>query len=317
MAPHNYHEVLRGFLLGGASGAELQEVVDRFEVIGTETVLRGISQSRSRYDGLRFDIRNVARELALFLKGRVKRQSLSRWVDALNELATSPDFQAWSGISRGMATSLGILSLLLDGGYPAPPHRLRRSLERIHRWLDAGKPVLARRFLPGVFRDMGCLELRPLENPFEFLTSSQEQWVDVGLTIPASGTFCDGRSGKALRVIPFSVFTRTFFRRDLPVLLSLLAQDGLLDRTRADEFYYHPENNQAVSLRERFSHLRGASPDFQYYVDQDGLAEIVLDAPTICRNQLRFAARLFCLQNGVRRATLDGVRVSGTVMPLR
>jgi hypothetical protein len=111
------------------------------------------------------------------------------------------------------------------------------------------------------------------------------------------------------------VFTSAFFRRDLPGILSAVTQAAELAWSR-DAFNYHPENDQATFLIERHPRLLRCPVRFHYYVDDAGLAEIVIDAPSLGRRELSFATRLFCLQNAVRAATLDGKRISAAAIPI-
>jgi hypothetical protein len=166
---------------------------------------------------------------------------------------------------------------------------------------------------------MSIVRLQVIESPLDATLFAEGQWIDVALSAtPAplgKPPFCWPDAGT--RLIPFSIFTHRFFRDELPGLISCV--DGALPfpRNRSDSFYLHPENNQAIALRERFPQLRQCRLGFQYYIDPSGLAEIVLEAPTISRSQLVFAARLFCLQNSIQKATLDGTRIPGVSVPFR
>jgi hypothetical protein len=64
---------------------------------------------------------------------------------------------------------------------------------------------------------------------------------------------------------------------------------------------------------DRVPALRRLVPNFdfatfspRYLYDGDGIAEIVLHAPSIGAEEVRYAAKLFCLANRVRRCELDG-----------
>ena len=232
--------------------------------------------------------------------------------------------------SRAAAiTTLDLLDVLLT---PAFPRLADSSLKTIcslfEQRLRRGDVAVARRCVPYILRELGHLRLYAVGNPlmatersFEPSPGYEEHWVDVGLlrSLQAAPNGQDIHLEETVALIPFSVFTAEFFYGDLPdVLDEELGRDGepvasgnMPPLWRDDEFYYHPENDQAIPLRERHPQLREQAPAFQYFVDTTGLAEIVLDVPRIGRRALRFAAQLFCLRNGVRRATLDGRLVAG------
>jgi hypothetical protein len=88
-----------------------------------------------------------------------------------------------------------------------------------------------------------------------------------------------------------------------------------MEAREEDSFPYHPENDQASFLRSSFPSLAGSGPSFEYWIDDAGFAEVVLDAPRIGREEVLFATRLFCLRNGIRRANLDGRRISWAGVP--
>jgi hypothetical protein len=232
--------------------------------------------------------------------------------------------------SRAVAlTALELLDVLLT---PAFPRLADESLKAIcslfEQRLRRGDMAVARRCVPYILRELGHLRLYAVGNPlmasersFDASPGYEEHWIDVGLlrSLQAAPNGQDIHLEETIAMIPFSVFTAEFFYGDLPdVLDEELGRDGeptapsgMPPLWRDDEFYYHPENDQAIPLLERHPQLRDQAPTFQYFVGTTGLAEIVLDVPRIGRRALRFAAQLFCLRNGVRRATLDGRLVAG------
>jgi hypothetical protein len=154
-----------------------------------------------------------------------------------------------------------------------------------------------------------------------------DQWIDVGLVrsvhaLPNThGIFFEDK----VHLVPFSIFTRRFFRETLPRLLHEQVEESPMDGVPQhspclhcdDRFYYHPENDQAISLKERYPVLTAVKRPFQYFVGESGLAEIVIDSRAIRRRELVFAARLFCMQNALRRVSLDGRPVGVLGLPGR
>jgi hypothetical protein len=296
---------------GEAGAEELESMVKELDLSSVEQICETLSLSATEFLAIDLKPRDLACQLQLYLDGRLPLERIYGWLMGLHGIVTSRYYESSSVSHPAIATTLRLLSLLLDPGYPAPHHKLKQSLERIHGWLRANKPVPARTFLRRIFSDMGAVRLCVLENPLAFSADLRRQWVDVGLrSLP----------GGSVRLIPISIFTRAFFQRELPELLSRIESVGHLEwslnfsRPVSDSFCYHPENNQAISLKERFPYLRRCPIDFRYYVDPSGLAEIVLDTPAIHHRQILFAVKLFCLQNRVRRAILDGRAVSGKAL---
>jgi hypothetical protein len=275
--------------------------------------------------------REAVRVLRRFVRGKAGVDELQGAVKLL-DLKSVAQVCLDSGARGGRranpvaSTLLGLLSVLLDPRRGAPPGKVERSLKRVRSWIEEGEPA-PRDFLPTVLRDVlqaiGEVRLGTLASPvpFSFADAGRDAdwhgwWVDVGLLSAWDGVLHDAARelhdpdpAPAVTLIPFSVFTAEFFRRELPAILSGIAESTEFAWVRRDAFHYHPENDQALLLRERFPRLADDGPSFHYYVDDAGLAEIVLEAPEISTREVLFAARLFCLRNGVRTATLDGKRI--------
>ena len=246
-------------------------------------------------------------------------------------------------------TTLELLDLVLTPAFPRLSEQSLKTICRlVEERLRREDVAVARRCVPQILRELGHLRLfavgNPLttreppygteppyetESPYEKGPDYDEHWIDVGLlrSLQAAPNGQDIYLEETVALIPFSVFTAEFFYGDLPdVLDEELGRDrgeaalgargetasgGVPPLWRDDEFYYHPENDLAIPLHERYPQLKAQAPAFQYFVGTTGLAEIVLDVPRIGRRALRLAAQLFCLRNGVRRATLDGRLVAG------
>ena len=110
-----------------------------------------------------------------------------------------------------------------------------------------------------------------------------------------------------IRLVPFSLFTRQFFHLELPRIMAELDEESWAGK---DQFHYHPENNVAIPLCERRPSLRAVYPAFDYFIDEQGLAEIVIDAESLQFPEILFATRVFCLHNGIRQVTLNGNAVA-------
>jgi hypothetical protein len=305
-------EVLRRFLQGETTAADLEAAARRLDVSSIAELCERLATAPC--GPLEVNLSDLARQLRRFLAGESSREEISLWVGCLHSVLSSgwaatgsrslDDEAPDAGSNREASFALRFLSILFDPDHKAPPARIRTWVQRALRCLETSRPVPLRAFLPRLFRDLDRVRLRAVESPVDLVEALENQWIDVGLV---------GSRGCRVRLIPFSVFTRRFFVGDLPAMLTSLASltsPGETERCRGDDFYYHPENNKAISLKERCSKLRTVPFEFQYFVDETGLAEIVLDVPAIHRAHLSFAAKLFCLQNGIRRATLDGRRVS-------
>jgi ABC-type amino acid transport substrate-binding protein len=261
--------------------------------------------------------REAVRVLRRFVRGQAGVDELQGAVKLLDRQSVA-QVCLDSGVAGGRrarpvaSTLVGLLSVLLDPRRGAPPAKIERTLKRVRSWIEEGEPA-PRDFLPTVLRDVlqaiGEVRLGTMASPvpFSFAGAARDAdwhgwWVDVGLL---------SAHEENVTLIPFSVFTAGFFRRELPAMLSRIAESTRFAWVRRDAFHYHPENDQAVFLRERFPLLAEAGPPFHYYVDDAGLAEIVLEVPAISAREVRFASRLFCLRNGVGAATLDGKPVPG------
>jgi hypothetical protein len=287
-------------------------------------LLRGISSLMSSS----LDV--LARHLRLFTAGGMSRPELARRLRLVHR-ALAAAASAEEPPARLMTlTALSLLDTLLVGGRCDHAGGLGALLAEFEERLRSGRLASVRSFLPRLFAALGPLRLCAVENPLCGAASTlaggcESQWVDVGLLSPRAGRRRWVRPlGHAreeeVRLIPLSVFARSFFHERLPGLFDGdcagrvdAALDGFPEgrgRRPTDDFYYHPENDQALLLKEVYPAL-ARRRGFQYFIDGGGLSEIVLDAPTIGRRELVFAARLFCLRNSVRRATLDGRRVVG------
>jgi hypothetical protein len=320
-------EALRRFVRGEMGQDDLEGAAARLDLRSLSDICDGLSPRD--IEEIEPAAADVARQLGLHLEGRLSREDAFLWFHRVYGMVTSPAFEASTEARPAAATLLGLVAALLDPEHPAPSARRRRSLARVRSWLEEGAGaaryshdparyshdparyshdpaprILIQRILGEVFRASSPVRLTTLGSPLDFSAEASNrwsgQWVDV-----AWRNFRDGR----VRLIPFSVFTATFFRHELPGIVSRIAQSAELTWVRDDPFYCHPENDQAILLAERHPWIVECPLRFHYYIDDAGLAEIVIDAPAIGRREAAFAAGLFCLRNSIASATLDGRRI--------
>ena len=250
---------------------------------------------------------SLAARIGQFLDGAISREEARGWFEwAHASLATACDSRL---AGRAAPALVAILREMLapEGG---SPDELALSLARIDGCISdlASRPD--REILPPclgeALRAASRVQLAVLERPDFLPDTVRDQWADIGWRSAAGGR---------IFLIPLCILTRDQFRRRIPDVLSgLRARDGVLPPDE-DTFPYHPENDQAPLLRESFPALAASGPSFEYWIDGAGLAEVVLDTPRIGRDEVLFATRLFCLGNGVRKATLDGRRISWAGVP--
>ena len=67
--------------------------------------------------------------------------------------------------------------------------------------------------------------------------------------------------------------------------------------------------DRAPTLKEEHPGLSG-HPRFEYYVDEAGLSEIVLDSEHLGCSELLLAGRLFAFYSGLEDLTLEGIPIT-------
>jgi len=263
---------------------------------------------------------SLAARIGQFLDGVISRDEAHGWFERAHaSLATacaSGSREARdddSGLGGRAAPALvALLREMLAPQGGAPDELLALSLARIDECISDLSSRPDREILPPclgeALRASSRVQLAVLKRPDFLPDAVRDQWADIGWRSAASGR---------IFLIPLCILTREQFRRRIPDVLSgLRAPDGVLS-PEEDTFPYHPENDQAPFLRETFTSLTDSGPSFEYWIDGAGLAEVVLDTPRIGRDEVLFATRLFCLRNGVRKATLNGRRISWAGVPSR
>ena len=268
-------------------------------------------------------LQDVADLVCRYLNDAPDRAGLLRATLRLRRRILDGELDVEDLSTGALVSTLSFLEFILEPNEygTLSDERLGEILERIVARLRIGEGALLRRFLPTLFREFGNLRFVAVENPLAESTDNwhhefRDQWIDVGL-LKRQSRAPRRFSSAQLTFIPLSVFTGEFFYAQLPELLDSgptaepetstgKEEFGLPAGFCRDPFYYHPENDQAHFLLERYPRLGTSHFAFQYFVDEAGLAEIVLDTDRIGPAELEFSLRLFCLRNGVRRATLDG-----------
>lgn len=320
------------FLVGEIGPDELQAAVDEFQAGSVVELCDILSFLGDGCSGVNIEYPHVARRIAAYLDGEIGHAELTRWLDQLRELITAPHYRTSRHFSPQLGSTLHTVSTALEI-FHAPegtssatgdiPTAARECLSRLATRLESGRAAPCRRFLPFVFRHAGPLRLCVLENPLARATERSCQWFDIGLlqrTGPRTtsrGPRKDGNDASRIvahlggedqvRLIPFSLFTRQFFRLELPRIMAELNEESWSSK---DQFHYHPENNAAIRLREKRPSLQVVYPAFDYFIDDQGLAEIAIDVENLQFSEILFATRVFCLHNGVRQVTLNGNAVA-------
>jgi len=235
--------------------------------------------------------RSFARgELALTLRqdGCAADSSTARSerAPAIDQRGTPIEAPSWAAV--------GLLSLLDVTRCPGRTGDVehQRCIELLERAIAERSPLAVGPVLDRYLRNLDRVALLRRGSPISAVADRRSSWLDVALDAPHS----------PVEFIPLSIFTRRFFRHDLPALIG--------SPTAVDAFHYHRENDKATELRELHADLAACAVRFQYFIDASGLTEIVLDRAAIGRAESAFAAALFCRYNGIRHATLDGVPIS-------
>ena len=195
-------------------------------------------------------------------------------------------------LTPAASTALGLTALLTSPALEAGNDGLRRGLQRMRLAAGCRRRLPVGQLLQLAAEAQGPLKLSTQKNPELNSKDEPAQWVDLALESPSAG----------LRLIPVSIFTRSFFHGEILRGSCTDPGDG-----RA---HYHRENDKAATLKEQHPWLC-ESPRFEYYVDEAGLSEIVLDSEHLGCSELLLAGRLFAFYSGLEELTLDGIAITG------
>ena len=219
----------------------------------------------------------IIETMGLFVSGTIGRRRLYRKL-----MAASRGSDAW--LQPPAIAALGLAILLSDPAAAMGREPLRRCLRRLLSALGCRRPLPVGKLLNCLGESLGQLELNLPDMPRAGSDEPEEQWADLAVDRHATG----------FRLIPASVFTRSFFRRTLHA------------SSRPAPSCYHRENDKAPILLELYPGL-SENIDFEYYVDESGLSEIVLDTESLGWDEKFHAARLFALYSNLDRAALEGI----------
>jgi hypothetical protein len=223
----------------------------------------------------------IIETVGLFVSGTIGRRRLYR---KLLDTSRRDDAR----LQAPATTALGLAILLSDPAAAMGREQLRSCLRSMLSALGCRRPLPVGELLNCLGESLGRLDLNMPAVPRAGPDEPDEQWVDLAIDRQATG----------FRLIPASVFTRSFFRRTL-------SSSGAPD-SQAAPACYHRENDKAPILLEQHPGL-SEDIDFEYYVDDSGLSEIVLDTESLGWGEKFHAARLFALYSNLGRAALAGV----------
>lgn len=254
------------------------------------TLLEDGSQTGSSGSGSPQDCQEAfVEELGLFLSESIGREELhDRTLDHLRRRHLPG---AGGDLAPAASTALGLTALLTSPALNTGSEGLRRGLQRMSRAAGCRHPLPVGELLQLAAAANGPLGLSVQKAPSQNRNENLIQWADLALENPSAG----------FRLIPVSVFTRSFFHGE--VLCSACTDPGV-DLSR-----YHRENDKAPTLKEEHPGLSG-HPRFEYYVDEAGLSEIVLDSEHLGCSELLLAGRLFAFYSGLEDLTLEGIPIT-------
>ncbi len=265
-------------------------------------------------------MREVARLVRKYLEGRIAGEILRSWATrrlcSLTRAEAAPDAQrAIASSGRVSSRLLGLVVLLLEPGLACSNGGRRRALARLAAALEAaerdGVPSPgACDVLEPFLRELAIIYLATTDAPWPHDESQFPQWLDFALRPALSERAAESVQPVRwpVQLIPLSVFTLRFFREVLPGLVEVDAPDRVVS-PGLDRFRYHPENDKRIVLLERHPELARAPFRFRYFVDSNGLAEVVLDSHSLGWRERIFAVRLFGLYNRVPDIVLDGILI--------
>ena len=225
-----------------------------------------------------------------FLDGSIDREDLHD--SALENLCGRCSLHRPGDLSPPAMTALGLTVLLTNPSMSLSTEKLRRGLQRMMVAAGCRRPLPVGDLLRLAAEARGRLDLSVQETPWHRKNEDVRQWADLAIESPSAG----------FRLIPVSVFTGSFFQEEI---LSRPVTEPQTDLSR-----YHRENDKAPRLRDLHSEL-SEYPRFEYYIDESGLSEIVLDTERLDWGELFLAAGIFALYSGLEDSTLEGIPVLG------
>ena len=139
-------------------------------------------------------------------------------------------------------------------------------------------------------------------------------WVELGLSAAGCWKSEDRHAeiprtpgeSPGVQLVPIAVFTEECFRR---LELDRVGRACFSDAFDAGGSRSRTAQDGSRWLLARLPEDQIPSFGFRYIVGPDGLAEVVVDVPSIGARECIFAARLFALHNDIGEVLLDGIRV--------
>lgn len=301
--------VLRLYIQGRIDSCDLSRYARGRDFWFFEDLCDQLSLARADFDRLDPRGEDVTRRVRHFLEGRGQLAELRSWVSHLTRILSSPEYEESDVYRPDVDRALTMLSLVLDPWLVRRPARREVYARIILQAMEHGRPVPNGFILGKLYRDLKVLHLAS-RRPDSCVRRAQ--WADVVLL---EGRRTRQGLGESRPFVPFSVNTLAFWQDGLgggPGERRERGGRGGADRSEAwasAPAWTHPENDKIPAIRERHHELGSTFYDPIYFVDPDGLAEIIIDADAIGRPELVFASRLFCLHNGVQACYLDGKRI--------
>ena len=284
--------ILKQYVHGEISGTEFLKFVRGRDCYGLEDLLDTIQLRTADYAAIALSDVDLCCRIEHFLMGEVHLPEFADWVYQLHRIHASSEYQNSEYYSRQIEIGLMLLALIVDLDLTEGPRLTKKLARLLQGSLQRSQPIPSSFLLRKLLSGKQCLHLatrqtgESLERPWR-----ENQWVEIVLlsqpmpphqpAIEDSGWFT-----------PLVICTREYWMEGAP-------GDG----------WAHPENDKVLALKEDYPHLSVEDFSPQYYVDPEGLVEVVLDAEEIETPAIEVAVRLFCLVNHVKGCYLNGKHV--------
>lgn len=302
---------------------------------------------------LRIGAADLLARIDAWRRGRVELRELCAWADELYNVSFNHRITYERHGEDRITSALSALSLIGNEGlFPAGP-KTARGVEYVRSCLQRRREIEVSTIFARIFLDLERAHLACKGEPGEALGERAggggaggrelDRWADVVLL---DAPYEAGRDVYADYdwMVAFTVTTASLYDEERArdaAGLAVEAAEGPGPRPAPDardggasaaEGAATPAAGAALRFPgripppradevDRVPLLRRLCPNFsfdryrpRYLNDQDGIAEIVLDAERIGRDEVRYATRLFCLANRIRVCRLDGEPVKTLVL---
>ena len=273
--------LLEAFLDGALPRAALENECRKLDVSDAVELGHVLSFLGDGCWGVDVRFEHIAKQLAAFTTRQITASEVDSWLRTLEQLTSAPHYATSRHYWPELRSTVRTVRVAVAAIGTAPTQRGRAGLETLLTHLRQGRPLPGRRYLSQILHAASPLRwiaVNPPTDPW----ADEAQWLDIALK-PAART--------PVQLIPLSLFTRAFFRERTA---SVLQHGGELD-----PFYFHPENDSASLLRHQFPSLTKDAPQFSFFNDANGLAEIVFDVDALSTADAHFALHIFCTHHGV------------------